>query len=86
MPRLAAACGPTAVARTIAYGLAPLLYVRLLAVTPAVPTCEDVFDAFVCFELAGLGGPVCGEGAAVHVLEFTGFSGFAGQGWCSCHN
>lgn len=61
-----------------------LLGVWFLAVAPSVSASEYVFDAFVCLELARLCGPVCGEGASVHVLELAGFAGFARQGGRSC--
>lgn len=47
---------------------------------PAVAAGEDVFDAFVGGELAGLGGPGGGERAAVHVLEFANFARFGRHG------
>jgi hypothetical protein len=47
--------------------------------SPAVAAGEDVFDALICAELARLGAPGGGEGAAVDVLELGGFAG-AGHG------
>jgi hypothetical protein len=85
--RLALAHGAAAVARCEAQGLSPwLLRVWLFTVTPSVPTSKYVLDAFVCFELAGLCGPVCSEGTPVHVLEFAGFTRFARQGGRNCGN
>lgn len=72
--RLVLAGRSTAVAGYVAHSLAPLLLVRLLAIAPAVSPREDVFDAFVGFELAGLGRPVRSECASVHVLELAGFA------------
>jgi hypothetical protein len=84
MPRLAATSRPAAVARRVAHRLPALLLVRLLAVAPAVAAREDVLDALVGFELAGLRGPVGCERAAVHVLELACFAGLAGEGGCGC--
>lgn len=41
---------------------------------PAVAAGEDVFDALVGGELAGLGGPGGGQRAPVHVLQFADFA------------
>lgn len=47
---------------------------------PACAAVEDVFDALVGGEFAGLGGPGGGEGAPVDVVEFGVVAGFGEVG------
>lgn len=49
----------------------------------ACAAVEDVFYALVGGELAGLGGPACGKGASVDVVEFGVVAGFV-QVWEIC--
>jgi hypothetical protein len=51
-----------------------LLRVWFLAIAPSISSCKNVLDAFVCLELTGLCGPICGERTSIHVLEFAGFA------------
>jgi hypothetical protein len=85
VPGLALAHGAAAITRCESQGLGSwLLGVWLLAVAPSISSCKYVLNAFVCFELARLCGPVCGEGTSVHVLEFAGFAGFTRQRGRNC--
>ena len=52
----------------------------IFGAAPAVSAGEDVLDAFIGGQLAGLGGPGCRERAAVHVLELADFARFGGHG------
>lgn len=48
----------------------------------SVPAVENVFYAFVGWELPGLRGPGCGEGASIDVGELAVVGGFGEvEGW-----